>query len=64
MFGKYFDNRVHKHFVHTYSRVPYLDSQIFDVETANIRESRRIQVRTDKAATGIYILTQDFKGQD
>ena len=31
MFGKYFDNRTHQHFVHTYSRVPHLDSQIFDI---------------------------------
>jgi hypothetical protein len=32
MFGTY-DQRVHKHFVHTYTRVPYLDTQIFDIET-------------------------------
>ena len=54
--GKYFDNRVHRHFVHTYSRVPYLDNQIFDIETANIRESRRIENRTDKASSGTTII--------
>ena len=37
MFGTYYDQRVHKHFVHTYSRVPYLDTQIFDIETENLR---------------------------
>jgi len=25
MHGKYHDQRVYQHFVHTYSRVPYLD---------------------------------------
>ena len=52
MFGKYFDSRTHQHFVHTYSRVPYLDTQIFDLETSMLRESRRIKNRTDLANTG------------
>ena len=33
MLGTYYDYRVHKHFIHTYSKVPYLDTQIFDIET-------------------------------
>jgi hypothetical protein len=54
MFGRYYDNRVHQHFVHTYTRVPYLDSQIFDIETASIMEERRIKNRTQMASTGIF----------
>lgn len=38
MYGKYYDNRTHKHLVHIYSRVPYLDTQIFDIETQAIKE--------------------------
>lgn len=53
MFGTYYDNRTHQHLVHIYSRVPYLDTQIFDIETESIRESRRIKNRTDKATSGI-----------
>jgi hypothetical protein len=54
MFGKYFDNRTHQHLVHTYSRVPYLDTQIFDIETSILHESRRIKNRTDTANAGTY----------
>jgi len=46
MFGKYYDNRAHKHLVHTYTRVPYLDSQIFDMETAALKLSRKTKLRT------------------
>jgi hypothetical protein len=53
MFGKYYDNRVHPHFVHTYTRVPYLDSQIFDLETHALKLSRKTKIRTDKATQGI-----------
>jgi hypothetical protein len=49
MFGKHYDNRVHPHFVHTYTRVPYLDSQIFDLETHALKLSRKTKIRTDKA---------------
>jgi hypothetical protein len=45
MFGKYHDGRVYQHFVHTYSRVPYLDSEIFNVETNVLQESRRANQR-------------------
>lgn len=31
MYGKYADRRVYQHFVHTYSRVPYLDYEIFNI---------------------------------
>lgn len=52
MFGKYYDNRVHPHFVHTYTRVPYLDSQIFDLETHALKLSRKTKIRTEKATQG------------
>lgn len=54
MFGKYYENRTQRHLVHIYSRVPYLDSQIFDIETQAIKEQRRIKNRTDRATTGIF----------
>ena len=31
MFGKYYDRRVTPTFVRTYSRVPYLDTEIFNI---------------------------------
>lgn len=31
MSGKYVDLRVYEHFVKTYSRVPYLDREIFNI---------------------------------
>ena len=37
MHGKYHDARVYQHFVHTYSRVPYLDHEIFNCETKALR---------------------------
>lgn len=56
MFGKYYDNRAHKHLVHTYTRVPYLDSQIFDMETAALKLSRKTKLRTQKATQGNRLL--------
>ena len=32
MFGKYYDKRVAPIFVKNYSRVPYLDTEIFNIE--------------------------------
>jgi hypothetical protein len=49
MFGKYYDNRVHQHLVQTYTRVPYLDTQIFDLETHALKLSRKTKIRTDRA---------------
>jgi hypothetical protein len=31
MHGKYHDPRVYQHFAHTYSRVPYLDHELFNI---------------------------------
>lgn len=41
MQGKYHDIRVYQHFVHTHSRVPYLDYEIHNIENSALRESRR-----------------------
>lgn len=62
MYGKYSDSRVYQHFVHTYSRVPYLDSDIFNVETNALRESRRANQRVQTAIEGTPSLTQAWKG--
>ena len=41
MFGKHYDTRVSPNFVHTYSRVPYLDTEIFNIEVEGLKQSRR-----------------------
>ena len=46
MHGKYADRRVYQHYVHTYSRVPYLDHEIFNI---NYRSSQ-IEAITSKRA--------------
>ncbi len=46
MHGKYVDLRVYQHYVHTYSRVPYLDREIFNVGTDSLRQSRRAEERS------------------
>jgi hypothetical protein len=52
MFGKYVDQRPYQHFVHTYSRVPYLDREIFNVSTDALRLSRRADTRASHAKQG------------
>jgi hypothetical protein len=49
MHSKYHDQRVYQHFVHTYSRVPYLDREIFNVGTDSLRVSRRADQRASDA---------------
>ena len=49
MFGHHYDTRAQKNFIHIYTRVPYLDSEIFNIEVTNLRESRRTRARTTKA---------------
>jgi hypothetical protein len=61
MYGKYVDQRVYQHFVHTYSRVPYLDREIFNVENDSLRLSRRADKRANDAKEGKYLLIQAFK---
>ena len=56
MSGKYFDQRPYQHFVHTYSRVPYLDREIFNVGTDSLRLSRRAQERAGIANEGNTLL--------
>lgn len=46
MHGKYVDQRVYQHYVHTYSRVPYLDREIFNIGTDSLRQSRRAEQRS------------------
>lgn len=53
MQGKYHDGRVYQHFVHTYSRVPYLDHQIFNIETHSLRQSRKANQRALTALQGL-----------
>jgi hypothetical protein len=52
MSGRYHDSRVYQHFVHTYSKVPYLDTEIFNVGTNALRESRRANQRAQAATEG------------
>jgi hypothetical protein len=52
MYGRYADTRVYTHFVRTYSRVPYLDSEIFNVTENALRESRRATQRAESARQG------------
>lgn len=49
MYGKYVDQRVYQHFVHTYSKVPYLDREIYNVQTDALRLSRRADKRLNEA---------------
>lgn len=37
MFGRHYDTKVEKHFVKLYSKVPYLDSQIFNIQAESLR---------------------------
>lgn len=49
MYNTYYDTQCHPHFVPIYSKVPYLDRQIFNMEMEGMRESRRTRERTSKA---------------
>lgn len=49
MLGKYHDVRVYQHYVHTHSRVPYLDNEIFNVENSALQESNRANKRLSAA---------------
>ena len=49
---KHFDQRVYTHFTPVYSKVPYLDREIFNIETDSMRLSRRAQQRLDTAKEG------------
>ena len=53
MFGHYYDTRPQKNFTHIYTRVPYLDTEIFNIEVAGLRESRRTRTRTTRAVDSI-----------
>ena len=53
MFGRHYDTRQQKNFIHIYTRVPYLDTEIFNIEVANLRESRRTRHRTSRAVESI-----------
>lgn len=52
MTSRYFDQRVYQHFVPIYSRVPYLDREIFNVSTDALRLSRRADQRANQAIEG------------
>lgn len=52
MHGKYHDQRVYQQFVPIYSRVPYLDREIFNVGTDSLRVSRRADQRAADANEG------------
>ena len=68
MYGKYVDQRVYQHFVHTYSKVPYLDREIYNVQTDALRLSRRADKRLSEAQEGIFFnikeLTRLWLDQD
>lgn len=61
MSGKYFDQRVYPHFVHIYSKVPYLDREIFNVSTDALRLSRRADQRANQAIEGISDFIQEYR---
>lgn len=52
MHGKYVDLRVYQHYVPTFSRVPYLDREIFNVSTDVLRQIRKAEDRSERAAKG------------
>jgi hypothetical protein len=49
MHGKYADRRVYQHFVHTYSRVPYLDHEIFNLSVRSNGLARQAEGRASSA---------------
>lgn len=53
MFGKHYDTRPQKNFIHIYTRVPYLDTEIFNIEVNGLRESRRTRQRTERAVESL-----------
>ena len=53
MFGHHYDTKAQKNFIHIYTRVPYLDSEIFNIEVNSLRESRRTRGRTTKVVESI-----------
>ena len=53
MFGRHYETRAMKNFTHIYTRVPYLDTEIFNIEVAGLRESRRTRDRTSRAVESI-----------
>lgn len=53
MHGRYHDTRVYQHFHHTHSRVPYLDSELFNIEACALRESRNANRRVLTAQEGL-----------
>ena len=61
MYGKSHDIRVYPHFVRTYSKVPYLDSEIFNLETDSLRLSRRADQRVTHAIDGTLARIQPSK---
>lgn len=52
-YSRYFDNRVHPHFTKIYTKIPYLDTEIYNIGAESLRESRRIVNRTSRATDGI-----------
>lgn len=52
-YSRHFDNRVHPHFTKIYTKIPYLDTEIFNIGSEGLRESRRIVARTSRANEGI-----------
>ena len=58
MYGKYVDQRVYQHFVHTYSRVPYLHREMLNVETDVRRQSCNAEKRANEAKQGNPCFTQ------
>lgn len=52
-YSRYFDNRVHPRLTKIYTRIPYLDTEIYNIGSESLRESRRITARTSRATDGI-----------
>lgn len=54
MHGKYADRRVYKHYVHTYSRVPYLDHEIFNITHRSSQIEAIATQRANSARDGTF----------
>jgi len=51
MHGKYHDTRAYQHLVHTYSRVPYQDNEIFNLQKSHQHQIYLADNRAQFAAT-------------
>lgn len=51
--SRYFESRVQPRMTRIYTRIPYLDNEIFNNDVESLRESRKIMNRTTRASQGL-----------